>query len=82
MTSLALRLRGHPGFVLSPQGAHFAQDNVNRPGISGIFFDHANEEREHAFKLADYLSMRGDDNTNYLQASYVSTYLCDICTLH
>lgn len=51
-------------------GAHFAQDNVNRPGISAIFFDHAGEERDHAFKMADYLNLRGDHNTNYLQASY------------
>ncbi|XP_037076599.1 ferritin subunit-like [Pollicipes pollicipes] len=51
-------------------GAHFAQDNVNRPGISDMFFDHAGEERGHAFKLADYLLMRGDHNTNYLQARY------------
>jgi len=51
-------------------GAHFAQDSVNRPGIAGIFFDHAGEEREHAFKLADYLSLRGDPDTKYLQPSY------------
>ena len=56
----------------SLQGAHFAQDDVNRPGVSQIFFDHAKEERDHAIKLADYLSLRGDTDTNYLQAAYVS----------
>ncbi|XP_043200892.1 ferritin subunit-like [Amphibalanus amphitrite] len=57
-------------FTYLAAGAHFAQDNVNRPGVSKIFFDHAKEEREHAIKLADYLSMRGDRDTSYLQASY------------
>ena len=57
--------------LLHLQGAHFAQDNVNRPGMSKLFFEHAKEERDHAIKLADYLSMRGDQNTNYLQPSFV-----------
>lgn len=40
-------------------GAYFSQDNVNRPGFSKFFFDAAGEEREHAEKLIEYLSMRG-----------------------
>lgn len=40
-------------------GAHFAKDSVNRPGFSKFFFDAASEEREHAYKLIEYLSMRG-----------------------
>lgn len=40
-------------------GAYFSQDNVNRPGFSKFFFDAASEEREHAEKLIEYLSMRG-----------------------
>ncbi|CAK9821340.1 Ferritin subunit [Anthophora retusa] len=40
-------------------GAHFAQDSINRPGFSKFFFDSANEERQHAIKIIDYLLMRG-----------------------
>lgn len=40
-------------------GAHFAQDTVNRPGFSELFFKAAGEEREHATKLIEYLLMRG-----------------------
>jgi ferritin heavy chain len=39
-------------------GAHFAKDNVNRPGFAKFFFDAASEEREHATKLIEYLAMR------------------------
>lgn len=40
-------------------GAHFARDTVNRPGFSKLFFESANEEREHAIKVIEYLLMRG-----------------------
>lgn len=40
-------------------GAYFSQDTVNRPGFSKFYFSAANEEREHAEKLIEYLSMRG-----------------------
>lgn len=40
-------------------GAYFAKDSVNRPGFAKLFFDAASEEREHAYKLIEYLSMRG-----------------------
>ncbi|CRK88336.1 CLUMA_CG002115, isoform A [Clunio marinus] len=39
--------------------AYFAKDSVNRPGFAKLFFDSASEEREHAYKLIEYLSMRG-----------------------
>jgi ferritin heavy chain len=39
--------------------AYFNQDDVNRPGFAKFFFDAANEEREHAHKLIEYLQMRG-----------------------
>ncbi|XP_015607788.1 ferritin subunit [Cephus cinctus] len=40
-------------------GAHFARDSVNRPGFSKFFIESANEEREHAIKIIEYLLMRG-----------------------
>lgn len=43
--------------------AYFARDGVNRPGYAKLFFEAASEEREHAYKLIEYLSMRG----RYLQ---------------
>lgn len=39
--------------------AHFNRDTINRPGFAEFFFKSANEEREHAMKLIDYLLMRG-----------------------
>lgn len=39
--------------------AYFSKDNVNRPGFAKFFFEAASEEREHAYKLIEYLSMRG-----------------------
>lgn len=47
-------------------GAYFAKDSVNRPGFAKLYFDAASEEREHAYKLIEYLSMRG----RYLRAAY------------
>lgn len=38
---------------------HFAQDTINRPGFAKFFYAAASEEREHAYKLIEYLSMRG-----------------------
>jgi ferritin len=46
--------------------AYFSRDNVNRPGFAKMFFEAASEEREHAYKLIEYLAMRGrymNDNT-------------------
>jgi len=39
--------------------AYFSRDNINRPGFAKLFFEAASEEREHAHKLIEYLSMRG-----------------------
>lgn len=40
-------------------GAHFGRDSINRPGFSKLFLESANEEREHAIKIIEYLLMRG-----------------------
>lgn len=40
-------------------GVHFSRDDINRPGFAKFFFDSASEEREHAIKLIEYLTMRG-----------------------
>jgi len=40
--------------------AHFSRDSVNRPGFAAHFFKSANEEREHAIKLIEYMLMRGE----------------------
>lgn len=39
--------------------AHFSRDDINRPGFAKFFYGAASEEREHAYKLIEYLSMRG-----------------------
>lgn len=48
----------------SLQGAYFARDKVNRPGFSKLFIEAANEEREHAIKVIEYLLMRGELTQN------------------
>jgi ferritin heavy chain len=62
-------------------GVHFSQDHINLPGFAKFFFDAASEEREHAYKLIEYLSMRGsymkaikayeNNNRNHNDAIYV-----------
>lgn len=41
-------------------GAHFSRVDFNRPGFAKLFFDSANEEREHAMHLISYLLKRGE----------------------
>jgi len=41
-------------------GIHFAQDTISLGGFAKMFFDSANEERQHGLKFIDYLKMRGD----------------------
>lgn len=45
-------------------GAHFAQDTINLGGFSKMFFEHANEERQHGIKFIEFLKMRGDDSAD------------------
>lgn len=40
-------------------GAYFASDKHYRPGFSKFFFEAANEERQHAIKIIEYMLMRG-----------------------
>lgn len=40
-------------------GTHFSRDDINRPGFAKFFYESASEEREHAIKLIEYLTMRG-----------------------
>lgn len=57
--------------------AYFSKDSVNRPGFAKLFFDAAGEEREHALKLIEYLSMRG----RYLGSTKSSIPSIDISAL-
>ena len=41
-------------------GIHFAQDTISLDGFAKMFFDSANEERQHGLKFIEYLKMRGD----------------------
>jgi ferritin heavy chain len=49
---------------------HFSKDSINRPGFAKLFFDAAGEEREHAYKLIEYLSMRGEYMTDDLAGTF------------
>ena len=59
------KIRGHikMEFEASLQymvmGIHFAQDTIDLRGFSKLFFDSANEERQHGLQFIDYLYMRG-----------------------
>merc|ERR1711973_2643 len=39
--------------------AQFSQDTYNLPGVAKLFWEHADEEREHAKLFIEYLRMRG-----------------------
>merc|ERR1712168_1134879 len=39
--------------------AQFSQDTYNLPGVAKLFWEHADEEREHAKQFISYLRMRG-----------------------
>ena len=41
-------------------GAHFARDDVDLAGFARMFFEHADEERQHGTLFIEYLRMRGD----------------------
>lgn len=58
-------------------GAHFAKASHHRPGFSKFFFEAANEEREHAIKIIEYLLMRGDVETNKLEILNILTQKID-----
>lgn len=49
---------------------HFSKDSINRPGFAKFFFAAAGEEREHAYKLIEYLSMRGEYMTDDLANTF------------
>ena len=48
-------------------GAYFGQDNVALDGFSDFFFAHADEERQHGMRFLEYLRMRGDTDTDFLE---------------
>lgn len=54
-----VKIEMHAAMTYMAMGAYFAQDTVNRPGFSKLFFESANEERGHAIEFIKYLLMRG-----------------------
>lgn len=48
-------------------GAHFAQDTVNLMGFADIFFEHADEERQHGIMFIEYLRLRGDIAVDFFE---------------
>ncbi|CAL7948649.1 unnamed protein product [Xylocopa violacea] len=64
MLEVQLRNETAAAMTYLAMGAHFARDTVNRPGFSKFFFTSANEEREHAIKIIEYLLMRGQLTSN------------------
>lgn len=64
-------------FAYLAMGAYFSRDTINRPGFAEHFFNSAKEERVHASKLIEYLSMRGeltDNVTNLLRVNTVNKH--------
>lgn len=46
-------------YTYMAMAAHFAREDINRPGFAKLFFESATEERSHAAALIEYLLMRG-----------------------
>merc|ERR1719259_839863 len=45
--------------------AQFSQDTYNLPGVAKLFWDHADEEREHAKQFIGYLRLRGSQENDF-----------------
>jgi len=45
--------------------AQFSQDTYNLPGVAKLFWEHADEERDHAKQFISYLRMRGSPENNF-----------------
>ncbi len=69
-TKKQIEMEIQASIVYLSYAAHFSKDVINRPGFAKFFFEAASEEREHATKLIDYLSMRGiEDFDNVVNVS-------------
>jgi len=55
--------------------AQFSQDSYNLPGVAGLFWTHADEERAHAKEFIGYLRMRGYQETDFFQAQPIKPIL-------
>merc|ERR1712168_153591 len=49
--------------------AQFSQDTYNLPGVAKLFWEHADEEREHAKQFISSLRMRGSLENDSSEAS-------------
>lgn len=58
-TKKQIEMEVQASIVYLSYASYFSKDTVNRPGFAKFFFGAAGEEREHATKLIEYLSMRG-----------------------
>ncbi|XP_039282227.1 ferritin subunit [Nilaparvata lugens] len=59
-----IKMEYNAAMIYLSLGVHFSRDFVNRPGFAKFFFESASEERQHAIKLIEYLSMRGESVTD------------------
>merc|ERR1711887_303719 len=53
-------------FTYLQMAAQFSEDDYYLPGVAKMFWEHADEEREHAKQFISYLRMRGfQDDTSF-----------------
>jgi len=55
--------------------ARFSQDTYHLPGVANLFWNHADEEREHAKAFINYLRMRGSLDNNFFQGNPIKPIL-------
>jgi len=55
--------------------AHFSQDTYNLPGVAKLFWEHADEERDHAKQFISYLRLRGAQENDFFQGSPIKPTL-------
>merc|ERR1712183_787663 len=55
--------------------AQFSQDTYHLPGVAGMFWKHADEEREHGKAFIEYLRMRGYHGNDFFESEPVKPIL-------
>merc|ERR1711951_345015 len=55
--------------------AQFSQDTYHLPGVAGMFWKHADEEREHGKAFIEYLRMRGYHGNGFFESEPVKPIL-------
>merc|ERR1712198_517758 len=72
---LSKQVEMEPSLQYLLMAAQFSQDTYNLPGVAKLFWEHADEEREHAKKFIEYLRLRGSQENDFLGGNPIKPIL-------